>query len=328
MKTLSPSLRRLIHILNDGEFHSGTALGDRLKITRSAVWKLIQQLEQYHIPIESLHGKGYRFTQALFLLDSKIILQHANLKPLQPQLKLFASLNSTQTYLKAETTTRQHPLLCLAEHQTAGRGRLGRSWYSPFGINLFFSCLWNIQKDLSELGGLSLIVSLAIIRALQEYGFEHKLYVKWPNDIYCDAKKLGGVLIEVSAETHGSAQVVIGIGLNVNMQEAPAKVIDQPWTSLQSLSNTPHERSEIAGRIIHWIFDYLQEFERHGFKQFLPLWRRHDYLKGQKIRLHNSQGITTGLVLGINDHGQLRLQMPDAVGSFATGDTSLIKPVQ
>lgn len=324
MKTVSNSLHQLLSILNDGECHLDTELGERLNMTPAAVQKLIKSLIDYQINIESVYGKGYRLHQPLVMLDSKTILQHANLKPLKPILKIFASIDSTQNYLKPLFASKDKPMLCLAEYQAAGRGsRLGRSWHSPFGANLTLSCLGSIQKDLSELGGLSLVIGLAIIRALQEYGLKEKLQLKWPNDIYCHDKKLAGMLVEVKGETRGVMQVLTGIGLNINMKDAE---IDQAWTSLYQLTQTYHNRSEVAGRVIHWIFDYLQEFERHGLKQFLFLWEKYDYLKGQEITVRSGEQTKTGEAVGINAQGELCLKMGDQIYAVGVGDT-LVKKV-
>ncbi len=263
--------------------------------------------------------------EPLMLLDKKIIVHHANLTSLQPTITLLRSTTSTQDFFKSTLATRDNPLICLAEHQTAGRGRLGRQWHSPFGMNLFFSCAWSIHKKLSELGGLSMVVGLAMIRALQEYGLQQPLQLKWPNDLYCQEQKLAGVLIDVQGESHHTTQIVIGIGMNINMHQANHTEINQAWTSLYQITQHAHNRSELAGRIIHWVFEYLQEFERHGLKQFLPIWQKHDYLKDREITLLNGQHSKTGRAMGINEQGQLLLDIEGEPFAFAAGDASVKK---
>jgi BirA family biotin operon repressor/biotin-[acetyl-CoA-carboxylase] ligase len=308
----------MLAILNDGQFHSGTELGESLKITRAAIWKLIKQLEDYGIAIESVHGKGYRLAQALFLLDKQSILQQSKLKKTAVEISILGSINSTQDYLKALKSDR--PQISLAEHQSSGRGRLGRHWHSPFGMNLLLSYKACIKKDISELGGLSLAVSIAVIKALENYGFKIPLKIKWPNDIYCQDKKLAGILIEVSGESHGSAQVIIGLGLNINMSHAG---INSDWTSLYLLTQKPHDRSEIAGHVIAQLFECLKQFEQEGLQPFLALYERYDYLRDRQIVLQSIDQEHTGTAIGINELGHLLLNNNGKASAYAVGDATI-----
>ena len=116
-------------------------------------------------------------------------------------------------------------MVCFAEHQSAGKGRRGRQWVSPFGSNIYMSILWRFQQDgIACTAGLSLAVGVAVIRALKTYGF-NEVGLKWPNDIYCQGKKLGGILIEVSGEADGPCAVIIGLGLNLFLPEIQGQTI-------------------------------------------------------------------------------------------------------
>lgn len=322
-KKSSHNLVQLLAILNDGEFHDGTLLGQSLNLTRSAIWKMIKKLERYGVQVKSVKGKGYALCEPVLLLDEKIIRKHVNEENLH--LAVFETITSTNAYLKAARTVKGIHF-CLAEQQTAGRGRLGRSWYSPFGQNIYLSCLYPFQKDLSELAGLSLVISLAVLRALQQFGLHDDVYVKWPNDITCQSKKISGILIDVQAESHGACQAIIGIGVNVNMQADDASNISQPWTSVRRVLGDYQDRSLICAALIDHLLDYLRRFDRDGFTAFVDEWMAAAGIQGKRMDVKTATETVMGQVAGVNSQGHLLLKMDDGlVRAFSSGDTSIIK---
>ena len=203
-------IHALLAILADGAFHSGTALGKQTGRTRTAVWKAIQSLQAHGIDIYSVHGKGYRLNSSVELLEREMIfesLTKAGCKRLQ-NLEVHYELDSTNARLldvaKDTYVTDDHKkgYACLAERQIAGRGRRGRQWVSPFGGNIYCSLLWRFPMSVSQLGGLSLAMAVAVIRSLNEIGFE-AADVKWPNDILVNGRKLAGILLELSGRRPG-----------------------------------------------------------------------------------------------------------------------------
>ena len=217
LKKFNDILVKIAGLLSDGEYHDGVTLGKQLGVSRAAVWKMIKKLIHYGIHIEAVKGRGYVLREPLILLDRMQIIESCSVPQLRAsQIEILESVSSTNDYLK-KFKSPASVKFCLAEHQLGGRGRLQRQWYSPFGRNIYLSCLYSFQKDISELAGLSLVTSLAILKALRNWVADEKLAVKWPNDIFFENKKLAGSLIEIQAETHGVSQVIIGIGLNVNM---------------------------------------------------------------------------------------------------------------
>src|SRR3990167_5786654 len=192
-KKLQQNLIKLVTILNDGEYHDGNSIGQTLQLTRSAVWKTIKKLQNYGIKIDSIKGKGYTLVEPLLLLDPLII---KNKIYDSIDLMVFETIDSTNLYLKQFKNCKQVKV-CLAEQQTAGKGRFERAWHSPFGKNIYMSCRYPFKKDISELAGLSLLTSLSVIKTLNDIGIKDHLFVKWSNDIVFDGKKLAGNLIEV-----------------------------------------------------------------------------------------------------------------------------------
>jgi BirA family biotin operon repressor/biotin-[acetyl-CoA-carboxylase] ligase len=323
MKKLSQGLIKLVNLLNDLEYHDGTTLGEALQITRSAVWKTIKKLENYGVQLTSIKGKGYALAEPLLLLDKRFINQHVSNKDLP--IEIFETIDSTNSYLKNFYSSTK-PRICLAEQQTKGRGRLQRDWHSPFGQNIYFSCLYPFQRDISELAGLSLVVSLAIVKALTMYQFPQPVLVKWPNDVVYQNKKLAGCLLEIQAETNDLCSVIIGIGLNVNMLENKDQSITQPWISLRKILNNPLDRNPLCVVLINTLLSYLQQFAAKGLPSFIEEWQQRDSLANKDIHLKHIQHKIGGRVTGINQHGHLVLKLPDGtVRTFSSGDTSVVK---
>ncbi|VVC76799.1 Bifunctional ligase/repressor BirA [Aquicella siphonis] len=320
---LNANLVRLVHILSDGEYHDGTSMGEQLKMTRSAVWKAIKKLENFGVKIESAKGRGYALLEPLALLDINKIKK--NISRAKIEFMLFESVDSTNEYLKTFKKSRSIKI-CLAERQVHGKGRMNREWFSPFGKNIYLSCLYPFQKDISELSGLSLVMSLAVIKTLKNLGIKDHLFVKWPNDIIYEHKKLSGSLIEIQAETHGACQAVIGIGINVNMQDDEDGRISQSWTSLRKIIGAYVDRNDLCAKLIDNLLDYLRRFGNEGLLPFLEEWRHADYLRDRMILVRNVNESIEGKVTGINEQGHLLLQMKNGVArAFSSGDTSVVK---
>ena len=323
LKKSNNKLSQLMAVMSDGEFHDGNALGAALQMTRSAVWKMIKKLERYDIQINSVKGKGYALCEPAVLLDVAQIRKELTDK--KCQLVLFESLDSTNEYLKSL----RHPKgirFCLAEQQVAGKGRFSRAWHSPFGKNIYVSCLYPFQKDISELAGLSLVVSLAIVSTLKKFGIQENISVKWPNDIVHDTKKIAGTLIELQAESHGMCQAIIGIGLNVNMLIDERRNITQTWTSMRRVFGNYLDRNVVSAALINDLLDYLRRFDRDGFAAFSDEWLATEGMTGKTVAVKTVREIVTGKVTGINAQGHLVLMMPDGkLRAFSSGDTSIIK---
>ena len=211
--------------------------------------------------------------------------------------------------------------------QTHGRGRFGRHWYSPFGENIYFSSRWHFDCDLSRLSGLSLVVSLAILAMLNDAGIEDNISVKWPNDILWQDKKLSGNLIEVIAESNSGADVVIGIGLNVNSNTDDAiesRSPDKPWCSLYDITGNCIDRNELIANLIVHLHQHLDNFMQKGFDFFINKWQQVDYLRNKMITVSHLSGLLKGMAKGVNETGQLVLvDEMDVTHHLSSGDTSL-----
>lgn len=325
---LSDNQKKILRLLADGEFHSGTVLAELLGISRAAVCKQIKHLvDSLDLNIAAVSGKGYRLDRALELLTREKITAVLNerSKALIKVLEIHQQIASTNRYLVEQTRNQATTgWICFAESQTAGRGRRGREWVSPFGSNIYLSVAWHYpQGGMSSLSGLSLAVGVAVIRALKELQI-HEVGLKWPNDIYHQGKKLGGILIEVSGESDGICNAIIGVGLNLFLSENKAQSITQAWTDIsQIIGQRALFRNELAGCLLNNLLPVIAEFETHGIQAYLDEWRRYDCLNGLPATLFIGEQVIEGTVMGVNEQGLLLLKRKDGnIQTFASGEVS------
>lgn len=324
MKKTHSKLIDIVSILHGGNYHDGTSIGKQLNITRSAVWKLIKKLEKHGVDIDSVKGKGYALEEPLTLLNKATI--PSGLDDKEIKLEIFESIPSTNDYFKNEAK-QQHKTICATEVQTQGRGRLKRKWHSPFAKNIMFSYYYTFQKDITELAGLSLVVSLAIINALNHYTLPDALKVKWPNDVFYRDNKVAGTLIELQAESNGLCSAIMGTGINVNMRNDKSHTIDQPWTSLSKILNDYIERNHLFILVINSLSNYLNRFEQFGLTDFHEEFKQVDYLFGKPTQLNCIDTQYTGNAKGINHLGHLLLEFNNKKQqAFSFGDASLVRP--
>lgn len=313
----------LLTILSDNSFHSGETLGATLGISRSAISNHIKVLSSLGLDIFSVTGKGYCLAQPLILLDSnKIKAQLVSIHA--ADVEILNVIGSTNQYLKDKSTELKNGHTCLAEAQTAGRGRHGRKWISPYAASLYLSMYWSFGGGYSVLGGLSLAVGVAIVDALNQCGVQN-IQLKWPNDIYAQGKKLAGVLIEVEGQIGSGCQATIGIGVNVAVPKNTPD-INQPWIDLSQLIEPPVDRNILAGILISELTKCLSLFERHGLEPFISKWRELDVYANQAVKLIIGQQIISGICRGIDTNGAILLETKQGIKAYHGGEIS-VRPI-
>lgn len=256
-------------------------------------------------------------------LDINIVKSELNNLSIPAQLYFFPSINSTNTFLKEKQS--DYPLeICIADEQTHGRGQGNNIWHSPPAANIYCSTKWRLPLNPNMLSGLSLAVGLAIVNTIQKviqsvkrgisgtprdpslYAWEDvlcDLHLKWPNDVLWQHKKLAGILIEIIPALNGHVTIVIGIGLNVNVNFA-----NDIWCSLADITKTSWNRTRLLIELIKQLQQILQAFCVHGFSYFKDIWNKFDYLKDKKITLTTPKEILYGVGQGVNDAGYLLLK--------------------
>jgi BirA family biotin operon repressor/biotin-[acetyl-CoA-carboxylase] ligase len=318
---------RIVRLLADGHWHSGDTLAEALGLSRSAIWKAVHKAgRELGLEVLCQRGRGYRLAAPLELLDAEWIL--AGLgdgdRRRVTRLEVFDTLESTNTHLMRQGRAgAPSGTLCLAERQTAGRGRRGRAWVSPFGANLYLSLLWRYPVGPGGLGGLSLAAGAAVARVLEGEGAAG-LALKWPNDLLWGRRKLGGLLLEVAAEAQGPSLVVVGLGLNTRLRSAEAQAIDQPWVDLDEiLGPGAYSRNRLAVRLAEALAAVMEGYGRDGLAPFLAEWERYDRHRGEPVEVHLGDRRIVGTQEGVTGDGALRLRVDGGVRTFQAGEVSL-----
>lgn len=309
---------KLLTLLADGDFHSGNELGAEIGISRAAVWKRLQGLtDEFGLELQSVSGKGYRLSQPLSLIDLN------SLQASFPSLPIFAydSISSTNEYAKKLLATQSAPLAVLAEHQTQGRGRRGREWNSPYAKNLYLSFVWPVTQGMAQIDGLSLVIGLAVVRAVKQVvGTTAQL--KWPNDVLINNAKVAGILLELVGDPADLCNVVIGIGVNLNMT-GTNQAIDQQWTSLALETGKQIDRTKFAQSILESLDWYLDKQKNYGFSSLKAEWLNVHAWQGREVVLSAGNELVRGRVTGIGEKGEICLLVDGQERLFIGGELSL-----
>jgi BirA family biotin operon repressor/biotin-[acetyl-CoA-carboxylase] ligase len=326
-----PLAARVFAALADGQVHSGEGLAHSLGVTRSAVWKAAEMLRELGVSLDAARNRGYSMHCAVAPLDAGSIRAAlpTGTRERVSTLEVEWCMESTNGALAA----RGYPVagesqVLLAEFQTAGRGRRGRKWLAPPGGSICLSLSWTFRQLPRDVGALSLAIGVCVLRALRARGLEGAR-LKWPNDVLVGDAKLGGILIELRAESAGPACVVVGIGLNMALGEGLLDTIAAqglPATDLASAGVNPAERNAVAACLIDCCLRGLQEFELEGLRPFIDEWRHADALSGREISVRGGDEGARGLARGINLAGALLVETPGGLRTYLSGDVT-VRPV-
>lgn len=314
-------MNHLLQLLADGQFHSGEELGAVLGVSRSAVWKYMRRFEaESCLELFRVPGKGYRLAEPLSLLSVE------RFGTVLSRLGWGCSLLNVVDSTNAEALRRLQgganaPFVIVAEAQTAGRGRRGRRWMSPPAQNIVYTLALKVLGGPQRLAGLSLVAGLAVLHALRSAGVADA-GLKWPNDIYVANKKIAGILLELTGDPADVCHVVVGIGINVNMQHIEL-AIEQPWTSIRLQLGTLVDRSDLVSLVSESLHYYLEIHERQGFGALRNEWEENNIWQGKDCTLSTGTVEQTGKVLGVDDQGALRLLVGNEVQVFSGGELSL-----
>ena len=249
-----------------------------------------------------------------------------NYQHLIKQTIIFDSLPSTNTYLLERARAQdKNILLCLAEYQSMGRGRFQRQWLSSAQRNICLSARWSCALNTTECSALSLVVAVAVVRALKKIGVTEELGLKWPNDIQWHGKKLAGILIEICHDSEKHAEFVIGIGVNVSQSAQIKESLSFAITDLYEITGVSFDRNQLVAYIIECLFAALTEFTQHRLTVFLEEWLAYDVALNQSVTLLMNEKRIDGIYRGI-DRSSGALLLEDESGALKTylsGEISL-----
>lgn len=316
---------KIIEFLNRPEATSGAELGRRLGISRMAVQKRIQTLVELGLPLTASRGVGYTLDSGVSLLEAKLIQQRLipTVAGLIDSIDVFQSIESTNSHLLSQPIVNGKAKVCLAESQSAGRGRRGNDWRSAPYRNIMLSISWGFDRWPSTITGLGLAVGLVVAEYLN-LQYDAGVTIKWPNDLLVGGDKLAGILVDVAGESTGACNVVIGLGLNVHQPDWSDES-DYHWQDLNGLGIRPN-RNDLASDLVSVISAMLSEFSKSGFSPLTTRWNALSSYAGQVIRVGADEASSLiGRMSGVDETGALLVEVGvDGEREFVRIDNSSV----
>jgi BirA family biotin operon repressor/biotin-[acetyl-CoA-carboxylase] ligase len=320
------ALAALIGELADGRAISGNVLATKLGVTRAAVWKQIERLRELGLGVSARPGDGYCVDAPVDLLDATQIahLLTPQTRAHLGEIAVHWQLDSTSSeLLRRAADDPRDAIACLAEIQSQGRGRRGRAWQTPLAGGIALSLLQRFDGGMASLAGLSLVVGIAVVQALDDIGIR-EVGLKWPNDLVACGAKLAGILVELGGDALGPCHAVIGIGLNVRLGARTAAAIDQPWIDLATLAGgAVPSRNAVVAQVLTRLVAALDRFALAGFAGFADDYAHHDVLRDRHVSVLRSDGRSTGIVRGVDARGALRVAFADGERAIDSGEVSI-----
>ena len=326
---MKPLTFAILRMLSDGNFHSGTALGEALHVSRANISSTLQDLENYGLIIHKIPGRGYRWLNPVQWLDGEQIRQHLADSADSIQVEIADIVESTNSLLLQRTIDQVAPTnrikqVLAAELQMQGRGRRGRSWSSGLGDSLTFSILWPSQCAVNALSGLSLAVGVAIVRTLKKALGISDVSLKWPNDVLSNSSKLAGVLIELHGDMLSPGTIVIGIGLNLNLSDNTKIQIDQNVTDIASVTGKVPDRNQLLAALLKELISVLDVFEQSGFEPFVEEWTQCHAYQDKAVQINFADGSSkNGIATGVAPDGALLIDTTEGTVQLRSGEVSL-----
>ncbi len=316
---------KIIRLLKNSDgFLSGENISDEFGVSRSAIWKYMNTLKEEGYKIESVPRKGYRLISSPDILTLEEVEEYMNTNFIGRNIHYFNSLSSTNTKAKEIAIQAKEGTIIVAEEQIRGKGRLGRSWTSPKGKGIWMSIILKPKVDPAKVAKITLIGAAAVNQGLKDIGI--KSYIKWPNDIIIDGKKVCGILTEMSCELNMINYVIMGIGINVNLgrEDFDDELIDKA-TSLKEVVGEEIDRKKLLAYVLNHFEELYIPFKESGdISKTIQVSRRESILIGKEVRIINGDTEKSGKVLGIDNEGQLIVEHGDgSIEELFSGEVSI-----
>ncbi len=303
---------KILGRLNDSEgyFVSGQSLAEQLGISRTAVWKRINSLRGRGFPIESHASRGYRLSGPLELFNETSIGAGLTTELIGQKIFFFDKISSTnERAVHLARNGEPEGAVVIADTQKEGRGRLGRQWVSPPGVNLYASIILRPGTAPHELQGITLLAAVAVAETVARFTPKRPV-VKWPNDILVDSKKIAGILMEMHTEAEMADFVVAGIGVNLNMAARDFPPAVRPIaTSIKGASGRPVPRAAFTQALLLSLEIWYKTFLEKGLSAIIKSWRMYFASEGKPVRVRSPRKTIEGICLGVDDAGALLVRL-------------------
>lgn len=310
------NLYPLISLLQDGKYQTGTRLGEQLGISRAAVWKQIQQLDKYGLEVKASKADGYALACPLDLLDiSKLeALFEGGKNSLCFEFVPVIDSTNLEMHRQLDAGRDIHGKVITTEMQIQGKGRRGKQWVVNYSQSLTFSIAWKFSNGVKQLQGISLAISVLVKQVLDEMGAQG-VELKWPNDVYIDGAKLAGILIEVTGDFTGECNLVLGVGINIDLPS------NNDITQLAGYLNKDIKvnRTELLINLVLGLQKLLEEYPKEGFKAWQKAWNAAHIWHGEQANLIRGDKIEQVTLGTVNERGELKVTYADATEAYISG---------
>ena len=322
--SVKPLTFSILRLLSDGQFHSGEGLARQLDISRASVWNALKSIDDVGVSVHKVRGRGYCLAEPIQWVNKQLVLDALGQKSDIFDIEVYDVLASTNSLLMQKVNQdAKHGSCVVAELQTQGRGRRGRTWHADLGGALTFSLLWRFNHGAGGLSGLSLAIGVAILRALREIGLTN-VALKWPNDVLHQYRKLAGILIELQGDVLGPSAVVIGIGLNLRLTDRTKESVDQAIGDIYSITGEIFDRNLLLATLLIHLADVLVLFESKGFSALREEWLASHAYQDRPVRMLMPGGeIQDGHVVDVSEDGSLIVNTRFGPKNFTNGEISL-----
>lgn len=305
---------KVLRMLKDSKgFISGEKISDEFNMTRAGIWKYINMLKEDGYNIESISRKGYRLISSPDILNYEEIEEYLDTDFMGRNIHYFDSIDSTNKKAKEMALGEKEGTVLVAEEQIGGKGRLGRTWISPKGKGIWMSIILKPKVDPIKVAKITLLGAAAVTKALNNLNIRSQ--IKWPNDILIDGKKICGILTEMNCELNMINYVVMGIGINVNLDanEIPEDLRGKA-TSVKISEGKEINRKELLANILNEFEElYLSFRDKDDLSYAIDICRKNSALIGKEIRVIKGEEIKLGKALDINEEGQLVVEFENGV---------------
>lgn len=296
---------------NEGNFISGQLISENLGVSRTAIWKYINSLKDEGYEIESISKRGYRLVSSPDLLTFEEIRNNLNTNYIGQNFMYFQTIDSTNNKAKELANDLSDGTVIISEEQTSGRGRLGRVWTAPKFKGIWMSVILKPDIEPFNVPKVTQVGAAAVIKTLSEFNI--KAYVKWPNDIILNNKKVCGILTEMSGELNKINYIVMGIGINVNIEEAEfPEALRDTATSLSLETRNKIKRKDLVTKLLNNFEVLYNEFAyKNDIKNSIKICRENSILIGKEVKILKLNNESFGKAIDLNESGELIVQYPD-----------------
>ncbi len=307
------------------DYVSGSALSDKLGLSRTAVWKHVEQLRKLGYRIEAQASRGYRLLEVPDRLTGLEVGPLLSTRDLGRTLHHYESLESTNA--KAFELAQEggfHGEVIVTEHQTQGKGRRGRAWASPAGKNLAMSVILRPEIAPSRAPELTLVAAVALVETLKDSNVDAR--IKWPNDVQINGKKVAGILTELSADVERVHFVIVGVGVNLNSELAdfPPEVAELA-TSVSLNRPSPVHRALFMAALLGKLEDWFEIWSDQGFEPVRAAWKNASSMLGQEVLVRADAKELRGVAEDIDASGALLLRVGDTLERVLSGDVEQVR---